>query len=195
MFYYVAKFFATMFMKLMFRIEVVGSENIPKTGGIVVCGNHVSNYDAVLVGICMKRAVSFMAKKELYDVKGLSFLVKRLKTIPIDRSKTDMAAFKTAIKVLRQGGVIGIFAQGTRVKEGEDKKAKGGAALFALTADVPVVPVAISGSFKKFQKLTIKFGTPITLEEYAGKRPKTPELDTITEKIMTEIESLKMKES
>lgn len=194
MFYTVAKFFVKFYMFFLFRVQVIGLENVPKKGAFVLCGNHISNYDAVMVGLCCPRTIHFLAKKELYDIKWLAFLIRCLKTIPVDRSTTDMTAYKTSMKLLRCGEVIGIFAEGTRVKEGEEKKAKGGAALFALKADVPIVPVAISGTYQKFQKLYLHFGEPIQLEEYRNKKVKTAELDEITEKVMNRIQELKIRE-
>lgn len=191
MFYSVAKFFVKIYIYFLFRIEVTGIENIPKKGAFVLCGNHISNYDPVTVGICCPRTIHFLAKKELYQKKSFAKLLSYLKTIPVDRNTTDMQAFKTAIKLLHTGEVIGIFAEGTRVKEGEETKAKNGVALFALMGEVPVVPVAISGKYKCRQKLYIDFGKPLSFEKYQGKKVKTPEMNEITELIMNEIQVLK----
>lgn len=191
MFYWIARAAVKLYYMIFFKIQVVGAENIPKDGGIVLCSNHTSNHDPAILGCYMPRAICFMAKKELFHIKGLSFLIRHLHAFPVDRTGTDMKAFKNTIQLLKSGKVIGIFAQGTRVKEGEEKAAKAGVALFSLKGNAPVVPVAISGSFRLFSKIKIHYGKPLYLEQYKKKRVNNEILEEITEKIMQKINELK----
>ena len=103
-----------------------------------------------------------------------------------------MKAFKNAVKLLKDEKVIGMFAQGTRVKVGEEKAAKAGVALFAMKGKASVVPVAISGSCKPFSKMKIVYGKPLYLEEYRGKRFNTETLNEITEIVMQQINDMKV---
>lgn len=191
MFYWIAKTAIKIYYTIFFRVQVKGKENIPKNGGIVLCSNHTSNHDPAILASHMPRTICFMAKKELFDVKGLSFLIRHLYAFPVDRSGTDMKAFKNTIQLLKSEKVIGIFAQGTRVKEGEQKAAKAGVALFSLKANVPVVPVAISGNFRLFSKIKVHYGKPLYLEQYKGKKINNETLEEIAQGIMQKINELK----
>lgn len=194
MFYRIAWITIRIYITILFRVSVIGVENIPRKGSAVICCNHISAYDAVVLAACMPRLPRYMAKKELFDIKGLSWIIRQLKAFPVDRSGTDMKAIKTAISLLKSGEMVGIFAQGTRVKEGENKAGKSGAALFAIMGEAPVIPVAISGDYKLFSKLVVQFGNPISMEAYKGKKMKTEELIQITEMIMNKINELKVVE-
>lgn len=192
MFYQIAKIVLKILYKILFRMTIEGQQNVPKEGGVILCANHSSNFDPVTMGIYSDRTVYYMAKKELFENKFMYWLLKQLNAFPVDRSTADMTAFKNAVKLLKQGHIIGMFAQGTRVKEGEEKAAKAGVALFATKANVPVVPVAISGSCKPFTKMKIVYGKPLYFEEYRQKRLNTESLNEITNKIMNEINDMKV---
>ena len=192
MFYQIAKIVLKILYKILFRMTIEGQQNVPKEGGVILCANHSSNFDPVTMGIYSDRTVYYMAKKELFENKFMYWLLKQLNAFPVDRSTADMTAFKNAVKLLKQGYIIGMFAQGTRVKEGEEKAAKAGVALFATKANVPVVPVAISGSCKPFTKMKIVYGKPLYFEEYRQKRLNTESLNEITNKIMNEINHMKV---
>lgn len=185
--YYFVKIFIRLFYGIYFRTTVEGLENVPKEGAAILCGNHISNFDPITMAAYLKRLPRYMAKKELFDVPFVGWLARKFHAFPVDRNTADMTAFKTVIKILKSGEIIGMFAQGSRVKEGEEKAAKAGVALFAMKGNAPVIPVSISGTYKPFSKLKICFGTPITLEEYQGKRLNTETLNEITDIIMGEI--------
>ncbi len=192
MFYQIAKAVLKILYKILFRMSVEGQENVPKQGGVILCANHSSNFDPVTMAIYNQRSVYYMAKKELFENKFLCWLIHQLYAFPVDRSTADMKAFKNTVRLLKEEKVIGMFAQGTRVKEGEEKAAKAGVALFAMKGKAPVVPVAISGSCKPFSKMKIVYGKPLYLEEYRGKRLNTEALNEITEIVMKQINSMKV---
>lgn len=180
--------------KIMFKITIVGKENVPKEGNGVLCCNHISNFDPLTMAVYLGRLPRYIAKKELFNNKILAALLRNMQAFPIDRETVmDMKAFKTAINVLKGGELLGIFAEGTRVKEGEEKAAKAGVAMFALKGDAPVIPVAISGSYKFRSEVRIEFGEPISLEEYRGARVTTAMMEEITEKIMGKVQEMKVK--
>ena len=106
--------------KIMFKVEVKGRENVPKEGNAIICPNHYSNYDPFAACIYLDRLPRYLGKKELFDNKILAYLLNEVRVIPLDRKAAmDMKAVKTALKVLKDGHILGIFAEGTRVKEGQ----------------------------------------------------------------------------
>ena len=122
-------------------------------------------------------------------------MLDQLGVFPIDRKVSmDMKAVKTAIKLLKEGKIVGIFAEGRRVKAGEDVAAKAGVALFAMKGNAPVIPCAISGTYKFRSKLTIRYGEPLTLDEFRDKKLTTELMGEITKVIMDKVEELKVRE-
>ena len=139
-------------MKILFRVEIVGSSNIPNDGGVVLAGNHKSIFDCALVMSSTKRVVRFIAKKELLDSK-LGF-------IPVDRNKKNKSAVNEAIEVLKNNGVIGIFPEGTFNKtEYITLPFKMGAIKMASESNTKIVPFAIVGEYRILRKnIKIIFG-------------------------------------
>jgi 1-acyl-sn-glycerol-3-phosphate acyltransferase len=174
-------------LKIMFRVKVTGTENIPKSGGAIVCGNHISAWDPVLIAVAVKRNLRFIGKKELFENKALAWLFHSLGAFPVDRENTDMVAYKTAIKLLQGGQMLMLFSQGHRQKTMELSSNKAGVAFFGIKAQVPIVPVGITASYKLFSKASIRIGKPIYLDRYYGARLKTELLEEITEDTVNEI--------
>lgn len=191
MFYSICKFFTNIYMKIFFRLKVEGVENIPKDGGLVLCSNHISNYDPVALAAAINRRIYFLAKKELFSVKVLGWYLRAVEMIPVDRNKADMNAFREGLKVLKNENVLGIFAEGTRNKTGEMGDAKAGVALFALKGNANVLPVYISGEYKYFSTIRVRIGKAIDLSEFKGVKADTEILNQATEKIMVEVRKLK----
>ncbi len=173
--------------RILFRYRFYGVENVPADGAAILCANHLSMWDPFAVVFALKRMPCFIAKKEIFKNKLLAWICKDLKAFPVDRGKMDMKAIKTALKVLKDGELLGIFAQGTRVKEGEDVAAKAGVALFAVKSGAPVIPVAIKANYKLFSKVDVYFGEPISFEEMKGKKVSAEELNEIAEGIMAKV--------
>lgn len=188
MLYHFLKFVIGIYYKIAFSFRLVGLENIPKEGAAVLCCNHRSNYDPVTVSVFLDRMPRFIAKKELFSVPVVKQILVNLGSFPVDREATmDMKAVRQAVKVLKEGDLLGVFAEGTRVKDGEKADAKGGVALFALKGDAPIIPIAISGRYGFRQKLTMTVGKPIYLDEYKGKKLSAAMLEEIADKTMQTI--------
>ena len=100
--------------KLLFRVKVVGKENENFDGAGIYCSNHLSNWDAVILACCTKRPMTFVAKKELFKVPVLRLFLKALGVQPIDRGTSDLLAMKTILGIIKDGGSIFMFPQGTR---------------------------------------------------------------------------------
>ncbi len=190
MFYQIAKFAVYFYLKILYDVEIVGAENIPSKGGVLICSNHGSNLDSVVVATHIKRTVNYLGKKELFKNKFTSYWLKKMRVFPVSRDTVDMNAFRFAVDLLKSGEAVGIFAQGTRVKEGEEGKAKGGVALFAVKADVPIVPVCIVSDYRLFKKIKMVVGAPISFSAYKDQKIRTEKLNELSESVMNEVSKL-----
>ena len=183
--------------RLIFRCEVVGLENVPTQGGVIVAANHVSNWDPPVAASFVPRYVHFMAKQELFDIPVLGYIIKKLHAFPVRRGAADRNAVKKAIQLLNEGECLGLFPEGTRSKNGELRKPEPGIALIALKAGVPVVPAAVIGTNKIFSggnlfpKIKVIYGKPLYFNQ--EQTDKTA-LQSFSQQIMDEIQEL-MKES
>lgn len=155
----------TFVFRVFLTPKIIGTENIPKSGRVILAGNHTSIFDAPLLISCTKRNVHFLAKKELW--KGPKKIIfGNLGLIPVDRKARDGNALITAERYLKKEKLIGIFPEGTTEKEGHMLKFKKGAVKMAVDTNSPIVPFVITGKYKLFSRnLTIKFLEPIKCSE------------------------------
>lgn len=174
-------------LKPLYRIEVIGRENFPKEGGVLLCTNHIHNFDPPVVGITAPRVVHFMAKDELFSVPVLGQLLPRINAFPVKRGLSDREALRKGLGLLKEGKVLGLFPEGTRSKTGELGKGLAGAGFFALRTEAYVVPCAILGPYKAFSKLRVVFGKPIDMSELRNKKVSADEATSV---IMNEIQKL-----
>jgi 1-acyl-sn-glycerol-3-phosphate acyltransferase len=170
-FYKVLRIIAIPFVHCFFNIKAYGLENIPKEKGVVLCCNHTSLSDIILLGVLCPRQICFMAKKELFDIPVLKHIFKALGGFPVDRRSSDKGAINHALSICNNGKILGIFPEGTRNRDGAPKKAKAGAAMIALKTGADILPVAIYRSKPQvhiFQKATVRFGEVLKYEEYSN---------------------------
>ncbi|ALC90101.1 acyl-phosphate glycerol 3-phosphate acyltransferase [Bacillus sp. FJAT-18017] len=186
-FYDFAKNVVKLALKPVYRYEIIGQENVPKDGGVLLCSNHIENFDPLLVGITTKRPVHFMAKEEIFKVPVLKNVVLMCNAFPVKRGMSDREALRKGLNVLKEGKVLGLFPEGTRSKTGELGKGLAGAGFFALRSSAHVVPCAIIGPYKAFSKLKVVYGKPIDMEKV---RMEKASADVVTELIMSEIRKL-----
>jgi 1-acyl-sn-glycerol-3-phosphate acyltransferase len=158
--------------KIFFQFQVFGKENIPKNGGVIFASNHVSFLDPIVIAIGTKRIISFMARATLFRNIYFAFIIKKLNAFPVRRGRYDRAAIKEAAKRLTKGHGLVIFPEGTRSPDGKVQRGKAGVGVLVLEANVPVVPVYVSGTFEalaknskkiNFFKIKIYYGKPIYL--------------------------------
>lgn len=191
MFYHISMIVIRMYFNIKFKKVIIkGRENIPEDGAMILCSNHKSNFDPILICSIISRPVHYFAKKELFDTRFKRFWLKNLKAFPADRENTDIVALKKSISILKEGKILGIFAQGTRSKSGKITKAKNGVSLFALKGNANVIPIGIISDYKNGSYVYINIGKPITFDEYRGKRAKSDTLDQMTAEIMEQIDKL-----
>jgi 1-acyl-sn-glycerol-3-phosphate acyltransferase len=189
-FYRFAKIVVGVIYRTMFRFRVTGLENIPTTGGAIVCANHTSVQDTVVLGVACRRQLHFLAKHELWKFKFLTWIFDGLGAVPINRENPSMDSFKHTLQLLKEGRAIAIFMQGGRRRDFDQSDAKAGVALFAVKGRAPVVPVNISSKFKIFSKVHINIGKPISFEDYWDKKVRTQQLNEIAGKVMDAIANL-----
>ena len=156
-------FLVRVFFRVFNRIEIKGRERIPLTGPLIIVANHISNADppALMSHVVPVRPAAIMAKKEVFALPLLRRLFLSWKGIPVDRSREggDMSALRGGIDVLKNGGCLVLFPEGTRAKDGP-LKPKLGVAMLAHKTGAPVLPARIfnAENFSKLGKITIKFG-------------------------------------
>lgn len=172
--------------KIYYRAEIIGLENIPKTGPLIFCGNHRSYLDPPLMVVTAKRDMKFLAKEELYKNKFLAFLGWVFEAIPVKRDEKDVTAIKQSLKDLKKGECIALFPEGTRNGLEKGEKVKDGVAFFAVRSGAKVVPCGIKGGTKENRKVTITYGKPLDYSMYKGTKDKE-KLEEITEEIMNNI--------
>jgi 1-acyl-sn-glycerol-3-phosphate acyltransferase len=169
MWYRFVQFVFNIIFKILFRFEVIGRENIPAQGPVLIASNHVSLLDPPLVGTASSRPVNFMAKEELFTFP-LGPIYKSLGAFPVKRGASDRQAIKTALGLLKNKQVLGIFPEGTRSRNGKLGPAEPGALTFAYKTGAAVVPTAVIGSNLAMRKTTwpkikVIFGQPIYFTE------------------------------
>ncbi len=190
-FYHIARFLVNVIFRIIFRIDINGRKNIPKKGRLILCSNHISNLDPIMLAIAIPRPISFMAKKELFENKILSKLFYSLGAFPIDRKGSNIIAIKTSLRVLKDEKILGIFPEGTRVYDMNLDNAKPGIGLISIKGKSPVIPVFIESKYKPFSKVKIKIGEPIYFGDSYGKKLNTEDYQNISRDIMKSIYSLK----
>lgn len=176
------------YCKIVYRVKIIGKENVPKEGALLFCGNHRTYLDPPLITVTAGRKMSFMAKEELKSNPLMCFLCFTFDGIWVKRDNKDIASLKAAMKILKNGGCIGIFPEGTRNgMEKNDGKLKNGAAYMALKTGSKIVPIGIQGEAKPFTKNRIIYGQPMDFSKYAsGKVDKEIE-DKVSEELKQEI--------
>lgn len=187
-------------LRLFFRIRVEGMDNVPATGPAILVSNHVSFCDSIFLPLMSRRRITFLAKSEYFTGKGIKgFLIKSFFSgvgqVPVDRSggRASEAALNTGLEILAQGDLLGIYPEGTRAPDGRLYRGKTGVARMALEGKVPVIPVAMIGTYEiqppgqvmpKLGRVGIKVGKPLDFSRYDGMMGDRFVLRSITDEIM-----------
>ena len=195
-FYARVQHFYSPLLRSLLKIEVKGIENVPMTGPIMVCPNHIAAHDPIVIGYTCPRQLTFLAKKELLKVPVLGRLVRKLGAITIDRASSDVSAIRATVNVLKKDGALAVFPQGHRFA-GVDldlAQAKNGVGMIAYRSKCTVVPVFINTKgfkYHLFGKVQIIYGKPIPYEEFDFSAGGNEAYIAATKKIMGEIIALK----
>ena len=172
---------------VLYRVKKVGEENIPKEGACIVCANHTSNWDPLVLVVCTKRPLRMMAKAELYKNVFMRMLSKIFGMFPVKRVGGDIEAIKNSLRVLKRGDVLALYPEGTRKGMEKGVKPKNGAILIAIKAGVPIIPVGIQGNFKLFRKVKLNYGKPIHYDESKIDIQDKEQVDKLTGDLMDAI--------
>jgi 1-acyl-sn-glycerol-3-phosphate acyltransferase len=179
--------------KLLYAARIYGLENVPMTGPVIVAANHRSYLDPPLLGAWFPRTIHYMAKKELFTIPVLGWILRNVHSFPVNRETADPSAIKHALRTLRAGDCVGIFPEGTRNIDGA-AQARRGAVLIAATAKCPIVPVGLvntESAFRRFRAapVEVNIGKPMMFQGTERKATKD-ELDQWTIDLASTIESL-----
>ncbi|HET7477698.1 MAG TPA: lysophospholipid acyltransferase family protein [Dermatophilaceae bacterium] len=206
MLYFASRAILSPLARTVWRPTIRGSENVPREGGVLLASNHLSFIDSVVIPLVAPRKVVFLAKAEYFTGTGLKGAASRLwfeslGMVPVDRGhhRAAQESLDKALEVLRAGEAFGIYPEGTRSRDGRLYRGRTGVAWLALTAGVPVVPVALAGTEKiqpigsrlpRLEKVSVTFGEPLHFtERYAGV-PAGRARREVTDEIMDAIHAL-----
>lgn len=193
---------------IYFRIgkwEIHGQENVPLTGPLIIAPNHVSLLDPPLVGAATPRLVTTMGKVELFQkktlgIKVLGFIIQHMGTFPVRRGTPDRRAIRRAQQVLRDGGALVIFPEGTRTRTGQLGPAELGMAMIAHMTQTPIVPVYLKntdGCFSpmhpgfRLVKAEVFYGKPLLFKEEFQQRANRATLQAMTDQVMNAIAQMR----
>ena len=194
-FYAFFKFLIGWVFRLSYRLKVVNKQNQPKKGDgpFIVCANHISAMDPVMICVALKNVQThYLAKESIFKNKIAGWFFRNLGMIPVTRSGNDVGALKITIKNLKEGRSIGIFPQGTRHpgKDPRGTKLRGGVGMIQAYSGAAILPIYIEtkeNRVKFFRKITVVLGEPITPEEIGKLGRGKEEYDRISDLIFDRV--------
>ena len=196
-FYTLSKIFIGIPLRLLFRVRVKG--RLPPKGAYLVASNHESFLDHFIFPGVVKRRLTYMAKAELFESFFGNFFLTNWGQIPVHRGKGDKDVFKAALKVLKDGHLLGIYPEGTRSPDGTLWRGHTGVARLAMMTGRPVIPVGMIGTYEAYPKgrkipnfvrVTVKIGRPMDFSLYKGMENDREIARKITDSVMFAIADL-----
>lgn len=176
---------ARLVYRILFKVEIRGTENIPKDKNFLVTPNHLSNFDPPLVAAFLPVDMAYMAKASLFKVPVVGGVIRAFGAFPVKKSGNDVSAVKTAIKILKDGKPLTIFPEGRRVKTpGILGEGKPGAAMLAAKAGVGFLPVGITTTYRFRGKVVLTVGEYIDISEHTEGRLSSESLQWITDELL-----------
>lgn len=167
--YHFAKTYLSWFFRSVMPFRVKNAENMPETGAVILCSNHISNTDPVRLAFTQDRQIFYMAKEELFRNRFIACIIRGLGAFPVARGKNDIGAINFSRVHLKEGDVLGIFPEGTRSKDGSLLRPKAGAVMLAYSCHAPILPCSITAKGgrcpKLFRRVDIAYGELIRPEE------------------------------
>lgn len=179
--------------RLLWGMRATGGQAVPERGAVVIACNHISNWDPVLVGLACRRELHFMAKEELFRIRPFGAFIRAYNALPVRRGALDRRALAAALSVLRKGGALLVFPEGTRSRTGDLGDARPGVAYLASAGGAVLVPAAIAGSHElskallRRRRVRVAFGEPLE----AGSAQTREEYVALTDRVMESIAKLR----
>ncbi|MDD3192266.1 MAG: lysophospholipid acyltransferase family protein [Oscillospiraceae bacterium] len=190
-FYYFGKTVTGFLFRIWFKVEFYGQENQPQDRGYILCCNHRSALDPILVAQKIKRPIRYMAKVELFKNKFVGFIIRHLGAFPVARGKGDTSAIDTAVETVRSGRVLGLFPEGTRSHDDQLLRFKSGAAVIAAQSGGDLLPAAIWYGGKRFRsKVVVRYGKPISSSQILIEDHSTKQIKAVVALLWDEVEKL-----
>jgi len=171
-----------------FHPKYKGLDNVPEHGAYIIASNHREALDPIMISLGVKRQIAYMAKEELFSKKIVSWFLRKLGAFPISRGKADMGAIKHFENVIEEGGIVGIFIEGTRSKDDQFLPPKNGVSLIAYNTNTPVIPVCIT-QIGKYRMVHI--GEPLSLTDMGFENGGAREFRNASRIIMDHIKVLR----
>jgi len=187
MLYSISRVIVRILYRVLYRLEARGISNIPAEGPVILCSNHKSMLDPFTMAVLVPREVHFMAKAELFCIPVVSFFIRAFGAFPVKRGAISKETIRTAIDLLKEGKVMGIFPEGTRNET--LGPAKRGAVTIAIRSGAAVVPVALIGNYKLFRKMIAVYGAPVDMTPFAEAGTAQAQ-EEATELIMSKIRQM-----
>jgi 1-acyl-sn-glycerol-3-phosphate acyltransferase len=187
-------------LRSLFGLEVSGLERLPAEGPFILAANHHNYLDGVVLGVAVPRPISFLVMPRVFHASPLHPpFHRRIGSIPVNVERPDPGAVKRTLRVLEDGGIVGIFPEGPFSREGRLVPGQPGVAMLAIRAGVPVVPAGISGTYEALagrrfhiprgRPLAVRFGQPLHFHQ-PRRRASHVEREEITRRIMSQIAAL-----
>ena len=211
MFYWVLKHILIgPWLRILWRPWTEGVENVPTQGAAVIVSNHLSFSDSFFMPLMVSRKVTFLAKSDYFTGRGIKGLFTKMffagaGQVPVDRSggRASEAALLTALRILNEGNLLGIYPEGTRSGDGRLYRGRTGVARMALEAGVPVIPVAMIGTYEiqppgqvkpRVRRVGMRFGAPLDFSRYEGLGGDRFILRSVTDEIIYALMDLSRQE-
>jgi 1-acyl-sn-glycerol-3-phosphate acyltransferase len=190
--------------KILFRFRCFGTERVPKENdprGVILAPNHASYLDPPILGISLKRRVTYLAKDYLFEHRFVGWVLRSIGAYPIkSESANDFRSIRDLIRILKKGACVAVFPEGTRSEDGRLREPEGGIGFLAMKSGAWVVPVYIEGSFEAFPKgakkfkshpIDVHFGEPFIPSQIQGWGEGDAAYLAVSRSIMSEIKKIK----
>jgi 1-acyl-sn-glycerol-3-phosphate acyltransferase len=212
--FYEATYWTSLIATILgFSLRISGTRNVPKTGPVLFIANHQSFLDPVLVGLAVRRHISYLARKTLFQHPAFAWLIRMLNAVPIDQEGLGIEGLRTILALLQAGRAVIVYPEGERTADGAIHALQPGIQLLIKKTRAPIVPVGIAGAFEAWPRsrklprlaplflppsrraIAVVVGKPIDAEHYADlpRQQVLTEMHAELQRVHDEAEALRRK--